>query len=101
MELYIVFTWLNTTAFITLVMQRLFKCDHYSIDEDVVYNHNFEIDCGTDLSIFTACIYVAHRKPKGVIGVSGSHLSSTHGSTDCMLAEKEVAFLTREIPLCN
>ena len=49
--MYIVFTWLHAAPFITLVqksMWQLFKCDHYSIDEDVVYSHNFEIDCGTD-----------------------------------------------------
>ena len=39
-----VYTWLNAMAFISLVrilMQRLFKSDHYSILQDVIYTHNF------------------------------------------------------------
>ena len=44
--MYTVFTWLNAAAFITLVWKIVaatIQIQHYSILENDVYTHNFEI----------------------------------------------------------
>lgn len=43
LEKSLIITW-----YITVILQLLFKTDHYSMLEGYVYAHNFEINCGTD-----------------------------------------------------